>query len=259
MSELFSAYSELAIIVLAYMTAWFGVAVIKKRNDVADIAWGIGFFVVVLSAYLPGGFAIDRGLLVLILVTIWATRLSTHIYLRNRNKKEDYRYEAWRKEWGDQFYIRTYLQVFLLQGFFLFLVSAPATLSALSRGTNWNTLDLLGFAIWIFGFFFEAVGDRQLGQFIKNPENRGKLMRQGLWRYTRHPNYFGEVTQWWGLWIIALSLPFGWLSIIGPLTITFLILRVSGIPMLEANMKKNPEFEEYARETSIFFPLPPRT
>ena len=112
--------------------------------------------------------------------------------------------------------------------------------------------------MWILGFVFESVGDAQLARFIKDPANKGKLMQSGLWQYARHPNYFGEVLMWWGLWIIALSVPNGLYGIIGPLTITFLILKVSGIPMLEKRMEENPEFVEYKKRTSKFFPLPPK-
>jgi steroid 5-alpha reductase family enzyme len=119
-------------------------------------------------------------------------------------------------------------------------------------------LDLLGIGIWLLGFYFEVVGDAQLAKFIKNPSNKGKLMQSGLWAYTRHPNYFGEVTLWWGIWLISLSVPNGWIGLIGPLTITILILKVSGIPMLEEKMAKNPEFAEYKRRVSMFLPLPPR-
>ena len=114
--------------------------------------------------------------------------------------------------------------------------------------------DIVGVLVWLVGFYFEAVGDAQLARFIKDPANKGKLMQSGLWAYTRHPNYFGEVTQWWGIWIIALSVSGGWLGIIGPITITFLILKVSGIPMLEKKMAENPEFTEYKKQTSMVIP-----
>jgi steroid 5-alpha reductase family enzyme len=117
-------------------------------------------------------------------------------------------------------------------------------------------LDLLGILIWTFGFFFESVGDFQLSRFIKS--KKGGIMKSGLWKYTRHPNYFGEVIQWWGIWLIALSVSYGWVSVIGPLLITFLILKVSGIPLLEKKMEENDEFREYKKNTSMFFPLPPK-
>ncbi len=116
----------------------------------------------------------------------------------------------------------------------------------------------LGVIIWVVGFLFEVVGDYQLKSFVQSEANRGKIMQQGLWKYTRHPNYFGEVTLWWGIYLIALSTSGGWMTVIGPVTISFLILKVSGIPLLEKEFMKNPEFQEYARRTSTFFPLPPR-
>jgi steroid 5-alpha reductase family enzyme len=191
-----------------------------------------------------------------VLVSIWGLRLTWHIFVRNRGKSEDYRYLAWRKEWGKWFYIRSYFQVYLLQGLFLFLIVSPVLLINKNAGGSLELLDFLGVIVWLIGFYFEVVGDAQLARFIKNPENKGKLMQDGLWAYTRHPNYFGEVTQWWGIWLIAISTPGGWLGIIGPITITFLILKVSGIPMLEQKMEKNPAFESYKKRVSMFFPLP---
>jgi steroid 5-alpha reductase family enzyme len=195
-----------------------------------------------------------RGLLVNILISIWGIRLAWYITSRNKSKTEDYRYLAWRKEWGKWFYVRSYLQVYLLQGFLLYFIALPVLAVNKSIASPLGWLDLIGVAIWIFGFFFEMVGDAQLAQFIKNPVNKGKLMQNGLWAYTRHPNYFGEVMLWWGIWLIALSAPNGWLAICGPLTITFLILKVSGIPMLEKKMSEHPEFAEYKRKTSGFIP-----
>ena len=127
--------------------------------------------------------------------------------------------------------------------------------SCIAKRARMPGSDVLGVAVWLFGFYFEAVGDAELSRFIKNPVNKGKLLQSGLWSLTRHPNYFGEVAQWWGLWLVALSVPNGWLGIIGPITITFLILKVSGIPMLEKKMEENPDFAEYKRKTSVFIPL----
>ncbi len=251
-------YLVLFLVLLAYMSLWFAISLVGKRNNVADVAWGLGFVLMTwVSYFLSGGSGI-RGILVGILVSIWGLRLAWHIYRRNKGKAEDYRYMAWRKEWGRWFYLRSYLQVYLLQGVLLFLIVIPVLLINKSSGPALGALDVLGGAIWLFGFYFEAVGDAQLARFIKNPANKGKLMQSGLWAYTRHPNYFGEVTQWWGLWLIATSIPNGWFGIIGPITITFLILKVSGIPMLEKKMMENPEFSEYKKSVSMFFPLPKR-
>lgn len=240
------------------MSACFVVSVIRKRNDVADVAWGLGFvFMAVTSFSLSSEFGL-RGLLVVSLVCIWGIRLAWHIYSRNKGKSEDYRYKAWRDQWGKYFYLRSYLQIYLLQGFLLFLIVLPVLLINNNPGSTLGWLDLFGAAIWLLGFYFEAVGDAQLARFINEPTNRGKLMKSGLWSYTRHPNYFGEVTQWWGLWLISLAVSGGWFGIIGPITITILILKVSGIPMLEKKMEENPEFAEYKKRVSIFLPLPPR-
>lgn len=251
-------FVTLAAVLFIYMRVWFVIALLKKRNDVADVAWGLGFVLLAWVSYFLARDPGIRGLLVCIMVSIWGFRLAWHIHTRNRGKVEDYRYGAWRKEWGKWFYLRSYFQVYLLQGTLLFLVAFPVLLINKSTGTALGVSDIFGFGMWIIGFFFETVGDAQLASFIKNPSNKGKIMQGGLWAYTRHPNYFGEVTQWWGLWMIGLSVPGGWLGIIGPITITLLILKVSGIPMLEKRMQENPDFAEYKRRVSMLIPLPPR-
>lgn len=248
----------LAGVLFVYMSLWFVVSLIKKRNDVADVAWGLGFVLMAWTSYLLSGTAGVRGLIVCTLVSIWGLRLAWHIQRRHTGKPEDYRYQAWRTEWGKWFYLRSYGQIYLLQGALLFFVVTPVLLINSSIASALGLLDAFGIVVWLIGFFFESVGDAQLARFIRNPENKGKLMQSGLWAYTRHPNYFGEVTQWWGLWIIALSTPLGWIGLIGPLTITFLILKVSGIPLLEKKMEENPSFAEYKRRVSVFIPLPPR-
>jgi steroid 5-alpha reductase family enzyme len=245
------------VVVIVYITAWFLIAQSWHRNDVADVAWGFGFLLVAITSLLlhePAG----RPLLVTALVAVWAIRLSLHVHFRNRGKPEDFRYRKWREEWGSSFYIRSYLQVFVLQSILLVLVSTPVIYVSSVRNPPLAYSDVVGVLVWMIGFFFEAVGDHQLRRFIGNPLNKGRIMTSGLWRFTRHPNYFGEVIVWWGIFLIALSAPGGWRSIIGPATITFLILKVSGIPMLEAKYRGNPQYEAYQRRTSSFFPLPPR-
>lgn len=251
-----SFYLLIALILFGYMTAWYVVGLIIKRNDVADIAWGIGFVTLSWISLLLSEITV-RGILVVILVTVWGVRLSFHIYLRNRNKSEDYRYQVWRKEWNN-FYLRSYLQIYLLQGLFLYLIALPFLFINNSYMPGITMLDAIGICVWLIGFYFESVGDSQLKRFISNPKNKGKIMDQGLWKYSRHPNYFGEVTQWWGIFISTLSIPHGYLTIIGPLTITILILFVSGVPLLEKKYIGRPDFEEYKKNTSIFFPLPPK-
>lgn len=229
-------FLTLGFILFVYMTLWFLIALIQKRNDVADTAWDLGFALLAWASFFISDEFNIRGLFVNILVSIWGFRLAWYICKRNRGRAEDYRYRAWRKEWGAWFYLRSYFQVYMLQGIFLFLIIMPVLLINRMPSGDFNVLDLLGAAVWLIGFVFEAAGDAQLARFIRNPFNKGKLMQSGLWAYTRHPNYFGEVTQWWGVWLIALSAPNGWRGVLGPIVITFLILRVSGIPMLERKM-----------------------
>ena len=248
-------YLLLGLILFAYMNLWFLVSLIKKKNDVADVAWGLGFVVLVWSSFLVTVSFNARSLLINSLVSIWGLRLAFHIYQRNKGKEEDFRYRQWREKWGKWFYLRSYLQVFILQGLLLYAIALPVLLVNKNLGAGLGWLDLAGFLIWLLGFFFEAVGDRQLSQFVKDPSKEG-MMNEGLWRYTRHPNYFGEVTQWWGIFLIALSLPNSWFAVIGPLTITVLVVFVSGIPPVEEKMKEREGFEEYAKKTNKFFPGP---
>lgn len=245
------------LIILAYMTLGYIIALLLKRNDIADVVWGIGFIVVCASLYLRG-YQNLTFLIIFALVFLWGIRLAIHIGTRLAKKSEDYRYKQWREEWGKYFLIKAYLQVFVLQGFFMFLISFPIIISAIYGVNNLGLINYLGIFIWVIGFFFETVGDIQLRQFISKSENKGKIMTEGLWKYTRHPNYFGEVTQWWGIFIIVITLPYWYVSLIGPLTITYLILKVSGIPMLEKKYEDNPQFQEYKKKTNAFFPWFPK-
>lgn len=251
-------FTTLALILFIYMSLLFALSLAKKRNDVADTAWGLGFMLLTWTSFFLGQAQGARGLLVGLLISIWGVRLAWHIHRRNKGKTEDYRYAKWRNEWGKWFYLRSYTQVYLLQGALLFLIVLPVLFINKDYGQALGMLDFFGLGVWILGFVFESVGDAQLARFIKDPANKGKLMQSGLWGYTRHPNYFGEVTMWWGIWLLALSVPSGFLSIIGPITITILILKVSGIPMLEKKMEENPEFTEYKKRTSMFIPWFPK-
>ena len=246
-----------AVSILLYMTGWFIASQFKGRNDIADMAWGLGFILAAGVSLAAAGVHSSRGLLVSFLVLTWGVRLALHIHTRNSGKGEDPRYRKWREEWGRWFVLRSFLQVFMLQGFLLLVVAVPIVFVNAAPAGPLGWLDLLGLAVWLYGFGFEALGDLQLLRFIRDPANKGKLMTTGLWRYTRHPNYFGEVTLWWGIWLIVCATPGGWLTVVGPLTITILILKVSGIPMLEAPYEERADFQEYKRVTSAFFPLPP--
>lgn len=251
-------YLILVFLLWGYMTLWFLISLLKRRNDVADVAWGLGFILLAWTSFFLSGSGGTRGVLAGLLVSIWGFRLAWHIQARHRGKPEDFRYLAWRREWGKWFYARSYAQVYLLQGALLFIVALPVLTINYGPASAPGLSDGLGVGVWLFGFVFESVADAELARFVRDPLNRGKLLRGGLWRYTRHPNYFGEVVQWFGIWLMAIGVPRGWLSVIGPLTITFLILKVSGIPMLEEKMATNPDFAEYKRRTNVFFPWVPK-
>ena len=244
--------------VFLYMTAAFLVALFKKDNSIVDIAWGPGFILVAAVTFLlkPGFEA--RHILVMLLVAAWGTRLASHIFRRNWGRGEDFRYAKWRREWGRWFILRSFLQIFMLQGILMLLISSPVIVVNRSQEKGLTILDVLGTALWLSGFIFEAVGDHQLKRFKQRPEGRGRIMTTGLWKYSRHPNYFGESALWWGIFLIALAVPGGWGSIISPVTISFFLLKVSGIPMLERRYQGNAEFAAYARRTSAFFPWFPK-
>ncbi len=246
-------------LIFVWATVWFLVGVALRRNDVADVAWGLGFVLLAGLFWFRGPVG-PREMLLYGLVIAWGVRLALHIAIRAKGKREDFRYRQWREEWGRSFHIRSWLQVYLLQGGLLLLIAAPILRAAAVAPSPepLGLLDLLGAFVWAVGFFFEAVGDEQLRRFKRGGANRGRVMTTGLWRFTRHPNYFGEVTLWWGVFLVALSLPGGGWTVVSPITVTVLLLFVSGIPMLEARYEGDPEFEEYRRRTSAFFPLPPR-
>ena len=245
------------IIIFVYTAIWFAVSVYKKRNDVADIAWGIGY--IILCIYLLASYpATPISILLYSLVTTWGLRLSLHIYTRNKNKTEDFRYKAWRDEWGKFFYLRSYLQVFLLQGIFLLIIISPVIHAAVAEKLQWNAFTWIGLYCWIVGFYFQAVADWQLTVFKADKNNKGLIIQTGLWKYSRHPNYFGEVLMWWSIFIITIPLANSLYFIISPLTITLLLVFVSGIPMLEKKYKGNPAFEDYKKRTSVLIPMPPR-
>jgi steroid 5-alpha reductase family enzyme len=249
-----------ALILFCFMTLVFLLALKLEDNSIVDIAYGIGFVLVGWSTFLAYGSAEARQLLLLALVSIWGLRLAAHIGIRKlKEKGEDPRYRQWRESWGKTFVWRSFLQIFMLQGAVIYLIALPALLVMRNSGSPLGLLDLIGVLIWSLGFAYESIGDWQLKQFKSNPENRGRIMRYGLWRTTRHPNYFGEATLWWGIFFIALGVPLGWLAIISPLLIDFLLLKVSGIPMLEERYADNPEFQEYKKHTNALFPWFPKT
>lgn len=249
-----------AIIPSMMFVLWL-ISLALRNSSIVDIFWGTGFVIVAWASFLLGTEgAPARKWLSVILVTIWGLRLSLYILWRNWRKPEDFRYAKWRQENGARWWWVSFFQVFVLQGILLWVVSAPIVAAQAITGLrSLGALEVLGAVVWAIGFFFEAVGDWQLARFKANPVNRGKLMDRGVWRYTRHPNYFGDSAQWWGFFLIAAATGWGALTILCPIVMTFLLVRVSGVGLLEKSLKdEKPGYREYTERTSAFVPWFPR-
>lgn len=244
-----------------FMSGIWLVSLYIKDASIIDFVWGVAFILVgwVYFALVSDVTTSARGWLIMSLMTVWGLRLSWHIFARNLGKGEDFRYAQWRAEAGPPWWWQSYFKVFLLQGVLVWIISLPMLMVHLYRsGPALIWLDAFGAAVWAVGFVFEAVGDWQLARFKADPANKGKLMDRGLWRYTRHPNYFGDAAQWWGFFLIAAATPNGWLTIISPILMTVLLVRVSGVAMLERTLKHRPGYADYAARTSAFIPWFPR-
>ncbi len=248
--------------VFVYMTSCFLLALVRRDNSIVDIAWGPGFIMLALislSHSAAGSAPPARAVLVTILVAVWGVRLALHILIRKWGRGEDFRYAKWRREWGRRVVPRSFLQIFMLQGAIMSVVAWTVVLTNSRTGPGLGLLDLAGGVLWLKGFIWEAAGDAQLRRFKLDPANRGRVMDRGLWRFTRHPNYFGEALMWWGIAVIGLAVPGGWQGLVSPLILTFLLLRVSGVRMLEkALVDRRPGYADYLRRTSTFIPWFPK-
>jgi steroid 5-alpha reductase family enzyme len=241
----------------AFMVGTWLLSLRLRDVSIVDVAWGLGFVLVAWIAYALGDGDGGRPLLAAVLTTLWGVRLAGYIGSRKlRHPGEDPRYAAWREKRPDTFWIHSLVVVFLFQGALVWLVSLPLMAAGASDGAL-GPLDLIGIALWAAGLAFEAVGDAQMARFKADPANRGTVMDRGLWRYTRHPNYFGDFLVWWGLFCVALS-GGAWWAVVSPLVMTLLLTRVSGKDHLERSLSKRPGYADYVRRTSGFVPLPPR-
>ena len=255
------AWLAAGLLVALMITALWLVSLALRDASIVDIFWGLGFVVIAWAALnlRPLAHLPSRAWLMVLLVTVWGLRLSVYVWWRNKGKGEDFRYRKWREEAGRAWWWRSYGKVFLLQGFIMWLVAAPVVAAVCgppAKGLSWG--DLLAVAAWSVGFFFEAVGDWQLARFKSDPANKGRLLAGGVWRYTRHPNYFGDAAVWWGHYLLAAAAG-AWWTVFSPIAMTFLLVRVSGVSMLEATLRDSkPGYREYIESTSAFLPLPPR-
>jgi steroid 5-alpha reductase family enzyme len=254
-----SALGTSAIVIVALMVGTWLVSLAIKNASIVDIVWGLGFVAVAWAVRLTEDGVVARQNLLVAMVSLWGLRLGGYLFWRNHGKGEDYRYRAMRKHWGARFPIVSLLTVFTLQGTLMWTVSLGVQLAQGSDSPGLGVLAVLGVLLWLVGVFFETVGDAQLARFKKDPANAGQVMNRGLWRFTRHPNYFGDACVWWGIALVAAETGPGRWGLLGAAVMNVLLVRVSGVALLEKSLsKRKPGYEEYVRRTSSFFPLPPK-
>lgn len=260
MSPTATALITAAITIAVVMVATWVVSLIVKNASIVDIVWGAGFVVVAWSVALTVDEGLDsRTALIVAMTTVWGLRLAGYLAWRNHGKPEDYRYRAMRKRWGARFPIVSLGTVFAFQGLMMWIVSLPVQLGQADATPDLGPVAVVGVIAWLVGLFFEVVGDAQLSRFKADPANSGTVMDRGLWRYTRHPNYFGDACVWWGIALVAAETGSGAWGLIGALVMTVLLRRVSGVTLLEKSLvKRRAGYSDYIARTSPFVPRPPR-
>ncbi len=260
MGDLGSIFSATGAFVASFMVSVWLVSLWKRDASIVDISWGLGFAGIALVTFAVAEGPLARRALVTALAVIWGVRLGGYLLWRALGKAEDFRYQAMRRYWGARFPLISLFTVFGLQGVLMWIVSLPLQVAQrASASADFAWFDAVGIALWLVGMFFESIGDLQLVRFKADPANAGRVMDRGLWRYTRHPNYFGDCLVWWGLFALALSTPGGAYTVVGPIVMTILLRRVSGVALLERSLvKRRPGYAEYVARTRPFVPGPPR-
>jgi steroid 5-alpha reductase family enzyme len=256
----FNIYIQGFLVIMIMMSILWVASIIIKNASIVDLFWGLGFVFVSVFYFLNTGRPESRKILLLILVVLWGLRLSGYLFWRNRGKGEDFRYQQFRKNYGEKrYWWISFFQVFLLQGILMWLISAPLLgAQFFGQERNFGFFDIFGIFVWTLGIIFEAGGDFQLAAFKANPENKGKVLDSGFWRYTRHPNYFGDSAVWWGYGLICLGAG-SYFPVLGSVLMTLLIIKVSGVTLLEKNLKnQKSQYIDYIQRTSSFFPWIPK-
>jgi steroid 5-alpha reductase family enzyme len=245
-----------ASVIAAAMAITWVVSVIVKDASIIDPVWGLGFVIVAWAVALGVGEWPAHSIVLVAMVSAWGLRLATYLGVRNFGKGEDYRYQSMRRRWGRPFWLISFFTVYLLQGVLMWIVSLPVQAGIADPAESIGPLMYAGLTVWFVGLGFETVGDLQLARFRRNPESEGRVLDTGLWRYTRHPNYFGDFLVWWGIFLAAAAPVW---TIVGPLVMSVLLLRVSGVTLLEKTItKRRPGYADYVRRTNAFFPWRPK-
>lgn len=241
------------ILLFVYLTCMVAFAQYVGDTSIANFTWGGGVMLTSLFTFFAISMFLPRQWMVTAMIVVWASRLIAHVYKRYTGT--DPRFKTWKWQ-GFKALIMNCIWIYG-QAIMIAIMSYPVVLINTSPVPGLTITDLWGFLLWLFGYIYEALSDQQLFAFMHNPNNRGRVLKTGLWRYSRHPNYFGETLMWWGIFVIALSVPYGWTAIITPIVITFLLRFVTGVPLLEHAMKDNAEYQEYKKTTNAFIPWLP--
>lgn len=249
-----------AAVVAGMMLCVWTVSLLSKDVSIVDLVWGAGFVVIAWVSFLITGLPTPQKWIIVGLASLWGLRLSGYLAWRNLGKPEDYRYREMREKHGSGFPLRSLFTVFGLQGMIMWIVSLPLQTGQIQNNQDRiGILAVLGMVLWCIGFLFESIGDWQLARFKSDPANAGQVMDRGLWRYTRHPNYFGDFLVWWGLYCVSFGRGTAWWSVIGPIVMSVFLMRVSGVTLLESSLKTRKKgYEAYIRRTHAFFPFPPK-
>jgi steroid 5-alpha reductase family enzyme len=256
----FQIWIQALLVILSLMTVLWIVSVAIKNVSIVDLFWGFGFVLASAFYFIKTEGYEPRKIILMTLVAIWGLRLSVYLAWRNLGKGEDFRYREFRKKYGEnRYWWISFFQTFLLQGILMWLISAPLLgAQYIELNNQIGFFDFAGIAFWIFGFLFEAGGDFQLAVFRADPANRGRVLDTGFWRYTRHPNYFGDACVWWGYGLICIAAG-SYVPVLGSILMTALIIKVSGVALLEKSLKETkPEYREYIEKTSAFLPWLPK-
>ncbi|MGI9530547.1 DUF1295 domain-containing protein [Lutimonas sp.] len=253
-------FFQAAAIILVLLTLLWVWSVLIQNVSIVDIFWGFGFVVLNTFYVFMSGELTDRKIVILALVTIWGLRLTLYLAFRNIGKGEDFRYQEFRRKYGpERYWWFSFFQTFLLQGVLMMIISV--TLLGVSSGDSsgdLTLLDVIAIGVWLIGFAFEAGGDYQLSRFKSNPENKGKVLDTGFWKFTRHPNYFGDAAVWWAFALFSIAAGSYW-QVVGAVVMTLLIIKVSGVSLLEKSLKDSkPLYKDYIQRTNAFFPWFPK-